>query len=138
MYKKGGTYTLFVRELEAAGEGDLSMAFELLKSKLRDEGLFDAAHKRPIPAFPRKIAIITSPTGCLLYTSKYRYGVHYTGELGQIYRQMPVTSFTMSICAFSMIGLPPFAGFFSKWYLALGAIENGQYIYCLLYPSRCV
>lgn len=63
VYKKGGTYTLFVRELEAAGEGDLSMAFELLKSKLRDEGLFDAAHKRPIPAFPRKIAIITSPTG---------------------------------------------------------------------------
>ena len=52
VYKKGGTYTLFVRELEAAGEGDLSMAFELLKSKLRDEGLFDAAHKRPIPAFP--------------------------------------------------------------------------------------
>ena len=63
VYKKGGTYTLFVRELEAAGEGDLSIAFELLKSKLRDEGLFDAAHKRPIPAFPRKIAIITSPTG---------------------------------------------------------------------------
>lgn len=63
VYKKGGTYTLFVRELEAAGDGDLSMAFELLKSKLRDEGLFDAAHKRPIPAFPRKIAIITSPTG---------------------------------------------------------------------------
>ena len=68
----------------------------------------------------------------LFYTSgalKYRYGVHYTDELGQIYRQMPVTSFTMSICALSMIGLPPFAGFFSKWYLALGAIENGQYIY---------
>lgn len=63
VYKKGGTYTLFVRELEAAGEGDLSIAFELLKIKLRDEGLFDAAHKRPIPAFPRKIAIITSPTG---------------------------------------------------------------------------
>lgn len=66
----------------------------------------------------------------LFYTSgalKYRYGIHETTELGQVYRDMPVTSLTMSVCALSMIGLPPFAGFFSKWYLALGAIENGQY-----------
>ena len=68
----------------------------------------------------------------LFYTSgalKYRYGIHVTDEMGQIYRKMPQTAVTMVICALSMIGLPPFAGFFSKWYLALGAIENGQYFY---------
>lgn len=66
----------------------------------------------------------------LFYTSgalKYKFGIHETTELGQVYRQLPVTSLTMTVCALSMIGLPPFAGFFSKWYLALGAIENGQY-----------
>ena len=42
---------------------------------------------------------------------------------------MPVTCFSLVVLALSMIGLPPFAGFFSKWYLALGAIQNGQYLY---------
>lgn len=68
----------------------------------------------------------------LFYTSgslKYRFGIHETTELGQVYRDMPATSLTMTVCALSMIGLPPFAGFFSKWYLALGAIQNGQYIF---------
>ena len=68
----------------------------------------------------------------LFYTSgavKYKYGIHVTDDFGQIYRKMPKTSLTMVICALSMIGLPPFAGFFSKWYLALGAIQNGQYHY---------
>lgn len=68
----------------------------------------------------------------LFYTSgalKYKFGIHETTQLGQVYRDMPVTSMTMVVCALSMIGLPPFAGFFSKWYLALGAIENGQYGY---------
>ena len=42
---------------------------------------------------------------------------------------MPVTCGALVVLSLSMIGLPPFAGFFSKWYLALGAIQNGQYIY---------
>lgn len=42
---------------------------------------------------------------------------------------MPVTCGTLVVLSLSMIGLPPFAGFFSKWYLALGAIQNGQYLY---------
>lgn len=66
----------------------------------------------------------------LFYTSgalKYKFGIHETTELGQVYRDMPMTGMTMTVCALSMIGLPPFAGFFSKWYLAIGAIENGQY-----------
>ncbi len=63
VYKKGGTYTLFVRSIEVAGEGNLSMAFELLKKKLDGEGLFDPKYKKPIPKFPKKIGIVTSETG---------------------------------------------------------------------------
>ena len=63
VYKKGGTYTLFVKDVEVSGEGNLSAAFELLKKKLSGEGLFDQAHKKPIPSFPHKIGIVTSPTG---------------------------------------------------------------------------
>ena len=63
VYKKGGTYTLFVRSIEVAGEGNLSMAFELLKKKLDQEGLFDPKFKKPIPKFPKKIGIVTSETG---------------------------------------------------------------------------
>lgn len=68
----------------------------------------------------------------LFYTSaalKYKYDIHHTDELGQVYRKMPVTATAMVALSLSMIGLPPFAGFFSKWYLALGAIQNGQYFY---------
>lgn len=63
VYKKGGTYTLFVRSIEVAGEGNLSMAFELLKKKLDQEGLFDPKYKKPIPKFPKKVGIVTSETG---------------------------------------------------------------------------
>ena len=63
VYKKGGTYTLFVRSIEIAGEGNLAMAFQMLKEKLDAEGLFDSAHKKPIPRFPRRIGIVTSNTG---------------------------------------------------------------------------
>jgi len=52
-----------VRSIQVAGEGNLSMAFQLMKEKLEKEGLFDPAHKRPIPAFPHKIGILTSSTG---------------------------------------------------------------------------
>ncbi len=68
----------------------------------------------------------------LFYTSgalKFKYGIHNTPAMGQVYREMPVTGATMTVCALSMIGLPPFAGFFSKWYLALGAIQKGQYLF---------
>lgn len=63
VYKKGGTYTLFARSIEISGEGNLSTAFEMLKNKLEKEGLFDAACKKPIPRFPKKLGIITSETG---------------------------------------------------------------------------
>jgi len=63
VYKKGGTYTLFVRSVTVAGEGNLAMAFQLMKDKLDSEGLFDQAYKKPIPTFPRRIGIVTSETG---------------------------------------------------------------------------
>ncbi|MBR6472128.1 MAG: exodeoxyribonuclease VII large subunit [Firmicutes bacterium] len=63
VYRKGGYYSLFVRSILVSGEGDLAMAFQLMKEKLEKEGLFDAAHKKSIPAFPRKIGVLTSETG---------------------------------------------------------------------------
>ncbi|MEE0742474.1 MAG: exodeoxyribonuclease VII large subunit [Emergencia sp.] len=63
VFKKNGTYSLYVKHVELAGEGDLSAAFEKMKAKLNAEGLFDPNHKKPIPAFPQKIGIVTSATG---------------------------------------------------------------------------
>lgn len=66
VYKKGGTYTLFVRSMEECGAGMLSLSFDMLKKKLENEGLFAAEHKKPIPSFPKKIGIVTSETGAAL------------------------------------------------------------------------
>lgn len=63
VFKKGGTYTLFIRSVESSGEGDLATAFLQLKDKLSQEGLFDPDHKKSICAFPKKVGIITSETG---------------------------------------------------------------------------
>jgi len=66
LYEKGGTYSLNVREIEVSGQGDLSIAFENLKEKLRADGLFDAKYKKSIPKFPKQIAIVTSGTGAAI------------------------------------------------------------------------
>jgi len=63
VYKKNGTYSLYVRNVELTGDGDLSVAFEEMKKKLALEGLFDSAHKKSIPSFPHRIGIVTSETG---------------------------------------------------------------------------
>ncbi len=63
VYKKGGMYSLNVKELEAEGLGSLQIAFEEMKAKLDKEGLFDPAHKKPLPEFPEKVAVVTSGTG---------------------------------------------------------------------------
>ena len=63
VYKKGGYYSLFVRLIDVAGEGNLSAAFQLMKEKLDKEGLFDSRHKKPIPTFPHHIGIVTAETG---------------------------------------------------------------------------
>ncbi len=63
IYPPRGSYQLVVRQLEPRGEGDLQRALRQLQAKLQREGLFDAARKRPLPRFPRRVAVITSPTG---------------------------------------------------------------------------
>jgi exodeoxyribonuclease VII large subunit len=62
VYEARGQYQLTCDTMQPAGAGDLNRQFELLKAKLDAEGLFDPARKRPIPAFPRQIGIVTSPT----------------------------------------------------------------------------
>ncbi|NLY03584.1 MAG: exodeoxyribonuclease VII large subunit [Campylobacter sp.] len=62
IYSPSGSYQLIVNSLRPEGEGALELAFKQLKAKLEKEGLFDPAHKKPLPKFPRHIAIITSVT----------------------------------------------------------------------------
>ena len=61
VFTRDGVYQLYAEHMERFGIGELYAAYEKLKKKLSDEGLFDPAHKKPIPAFPRRIGIITSP-----------------------------------------------------------------------------
>jgi exodeoxyribonuclease VII large subunit len=67
LYEARGDYQLIVENLEEAGDGALRRAFEQLKQRLLAEGLFDAARKRPLPALPRRIGVITSPTGAAIH-----------------------------------------------------------------------
>jgi exodeoxyribonuclease VII large subunit len=66
VYEQGGAYQLYVDHLEAAGVGRLWLEFERLKARLAAEGLFDEARKRPIPARPGRLGIVTSPTAAAL------------------------------------------------------------------------
>ena len=63
LYEKDGQYQFYAEEMMAAGIGDISLKFEQTKQKLEKEGFFDPSSKRPIPKFPKRIAVITSPTG---------------------------------------------------------------------------
>jgi exodeoxyribonuclease VII large subunit len=63
LYEARGNYQLIVNHMEEAGDGALRRAFEQLKQRLHGEGLFDPAHKRALPLWPRRIGVITSPTG---------------------------------------------------------------------------
>jgi exodeoxyribonuclease VII large subunit len=66
VYAQRGEYQLVVELLEPRGLGALQLAFEQLKTRLAAEGLFDEARKRPLPRFPRKIGIVTSPSGAVI------------------------------------------------------------------------
>ncbi len=66
VYEKAGSYQLNVRKLEPVGVGELEIAFRQLYEKLATEGLFDDSLKKPLPKFPRKIGIVTSPTGAAI------------------------------------------------------------------------
>jgi len=66
VYPLGGTYQLYVDDMQPDGTGALYMAFEQLKRKLEAQGLFDSARKKKIPMLPRAIGVITSPTGAVI------------------------------------------------------------------------
>ncbi len=66
VFEKGGTYNLNVQSMSQAGLGSMQLKFEALKKKLQQEGLFDPANKQPIPRYPERIGIVTSPTGAAL------------------------------------------------------------------------
>ncbi len=66
VYEPRGEYQIVVDHMEPKGLGALQLAFEQLKEKLSREGLFDPAHKKPLPPLPQKIGIVTSPTGAAI------------------------------------------------------------------------
>lgn len=66
VYTVGGKYQLYVDKLEPAGVGALQLAFEQMVKKLRDKGFFDEAHKKPLPAYPERIGILTSESGAAI------------------------------------------------------------------------
>lgn len=65
-YAKQSKYQITVKSVEALHQGNLYLEFEKLKKKLEAEGLFSPEHKRPLPAFPRRIGVVTSPTGAAI------------------------------------------------------------------------
>lgn len=67
VFPRDGAYQLYCSTLTPEGVGDLAVAFEQLKAKLNAEGLFDPAHKKPLPAYPERIAIITSSAGAAVH-----------------------------------------------------------------------
>ncbi len=67
VYPRDGAYQLYCNSLVPDGVGDLYVAFEQLKAKLQAEGLFDPTHKKPLPPYPHRIAIITSSAGAAIH-----------------------------------------------------------------------
>jgi exodeoxyribonuclease VII large subunit len=66
VYEPRGVYQIVVKRIEERGVGALQLAFERLKRRLFEEGLFDEAHKVPIPMLPERIGVVTSPTGAAI------------------------------------------------------------------------
>ena len=70
VYETSGAYQLYIDNMIPDGSGALNLAFEQLKERLEKEGLFDAAHKKPVPEYPKKVGVITSPTGAAVQDIK--------------------------------------------------------------------
>jgi exodeoxyribonuclease VII large subunit len=79
VYEPSGNYQIYVKEMQPEGIGNLYLAYEQLKKRLEAEGLFSPEHKKPIPAFPRYIGVVTSPTGAairdIITTIRRRYPI---------------------------------------------------------------
>ncbi|GBF42109.1 exodeoxyribonuclease VII large subunit [Leptospira ellinghausenii] len=63
VYEPGGYYSITVQKIEELGEGDILLKIEKLKKSLAEKGIFDVSHKRPLPKFPKRLGIVTSPKG---------------------------------------------------------------------------
>lgn len=66
LYEARGQFQFYIQQMEPLGLGALQLAFTQLKEKLQKEGLFDARHKKPIPSLPRRVGVVTSPTGAAI------------------------------------------------------------------------
>jgi len=66
IYPQRGTYQLIIQHIQPVGIGELELAFRQLHAKLQAEGLFEAAHKQPLPRYPKKVAVVTSPSGAAI------------------------------------------------------------------------
>ncbi|UOY93946.1 exodeoxyribonuclease VII large subunit [Ectobacillus sp. JY-23] len=79
IYEAGGNYQMYVQDMQADGVGNLYLAYEQLKAQLEREGLFSQVYKKTLPAYPRTIGVITSPTGAavrdIVTTIKRRYPI---------------------------------------------------------------
>src|SRR5690606_10060059 len=96
VYEAGGVYQLYVNDLTPAGRGDLAQAFEALKQQLAAEGLFDAEYKKPVPAFPRRIGIVTSSDAAAL-----------RDILNVLRRRCPLTSVLIAPTLVQGVDAPP-------------------------------
>lgn len=111
VYEVRGEYQLLVEHLEPQGHGALQFAFEQLKNKLAAEGVFDLARKRPIPKFPSRIGIVTSPAGAvirdLLNVLGRRFpGLHIRLYPAQVQGEGSVREVVRAIEYFSSSGWP--------------------------------
>ena len=66
VYERGGKYQFYATQIKPSGVGELALAFEQLKIRLEAEGLFDANRKGPLPPYPKKVGVVTSPTGAAI------------------------------------------------------------------------
>lgn len=66
VFERDGQYQLYIDDMQPDGIGDFTLAFEQLKKKLAAEGLFDPERKKPIPAYPQRVGVVTSPTGAAI------------------------------------------------------------------------
>ena len=66
VYERGGRYQFYIYRMRPSGVGEMALAFEELRARLAEEGFFDARRKRPLPAYPRAVGVVTSPTGAAI------------------------------------------------------------------------
>ena len=125
VFEPRGEYQLVVDYLEPLGQGALAQAFEALKNRLQAEGLFEAARKKPLPFLPRRIAVVTSPTGAVVRD--------FLRLLRQRFPQMEVLIYPVKVQGAEAAGrlpgpgrpdrLPP-ASTSSSWPGAAGRLED--------------